>query len=185
MKASLVFVLGLFVAVSRGADLRAPSLVLDKNALSVTVDAKESVTVCTARMSYLASDGALMDTEDSYLLQFDYGSPTILDKIPGFKVSLELRDVNDDGKIELLAFFSAGAHQYGVRVYKIDGRRIFPLFAQPRTSNMHSVKFVNGEIQVETQQRVAVREAIIETSRYRIEGDKLVLVGTTKRTITQ
>jgi hypothetical protein len=121
------------------------------------------------------------------LIQYDSEYPIIVDKIDGFAVTLEMCDVSGDGQRELVAFFSAGANNYGVKVFRVTKTRyrpkLYPLLDPPVLSNMHSIKIEDGEIRVEVQNRLSVEKAEIETIRYKLDGDSIKLVGKSKRIV--
>ena len=146
----LIWIIALFWAAAHAAETPVPGFQLDKNAIEVKVEGKRSpLLACTARLTFPGNDLPGLSSE-SYLIQYDSGYPIVVDKIDGFAVSLEVRDVSGDGQNELVAFFSAGANNYGVKVFRLTKTRyqpkLYPLLDQPALSNMHSIKIVEGDI---------------------------------------
>jgi hypothetical protein len=182
MKA-LVATLLLLSGAAFSAPPAIPKLQLDDNAVSVELGSGQRITACTARLEYIDNDGFPMPTHDGFLVLFGGGEPTVVGTIRGFKISLELRDVDGDGRMELLAFFHAGANQFGLSLFRIGRYEVVPLRDQPTTSNMRSIKVADGEVHVEVNKGLSANEAVIETHRYRLDGNRLLEMGISKRGI--
>ena len=139
-----------------------------------------TVTLGAAKLFFKDKDGDTTPTEESYFVEVsDNGYPIIVDTLKGPVVSIRLADVDENKGDEVLVFYSAGAHQYGVNIYTIEpilGTEVTPLKTQPVSSNMRSVEVKGKDIIVKNEEIGADGKRFLSTATYNVaKGDcKLV-----------
>jgi hypothetical protein len=139
-----------------------------------------TVTLRAAKLFFKDKDGDTGPTEESYFVAVsDNGYPIIVDTLKGPVVSIRLADVDENKGDEVLVFYSAGAHQYGVNIYTIEpilGSEVTPLKTQPVSSNMHSVEVKGKDIIVKNEEIGDDGKWFLSTATYNVvHGDcKLV-----------
>src|SRR5437868_9224958 len=122
-----------------------------------------------ARLFYKDEDEDMTPTEDGYLVQvINNRYPIIVDTLKGPVASIRLADADEIKGDELLVFYCAGAHQYGVHIYTIDGTEVTPFKTQPVSSNMHSVQIKGNEIVVKNEETDANGKWFISTDTYKV-----------------
>ena len=149
-----------------------------------------TVTLGAAKLFYKDKedkDGEMTPTEESYFVEVsDNGYPIIVDTLKGPVVSIRLADVDENKGDEMLVFYSAGAHQYGVNIYTIEpilGSEVKPLKTQPVSSNMHSVEVKGKDIIVKNEEIGADGNRFISTETYHVVRGDCKIVGQEKTPI--
>ena len=136
------------------------------------------------------ADGQYYQNEfpETYLVAFIDGRPSIIDRFVGFKPSYEVRDLNSDGSRELFFYFHTGAHQYVLKIFKINEgsvvvERLTPIMPM-LYSDMGSIKCVGSDILTKNQEPLSDGSgAIITTDRYRFDGTALKLIDTQREKV--
>jgi hypothetical protein len=184
MKYVILMLILELVLVSAVAEETTYSLHLDKNTVNIQANDGSKITLSVGRLFYKDKNGGTIATEDSYLVEvIDDHSPRIIDALNGHTVSFQLVDVDENKGNEVLAFYYSGGHQYGVKIYKVEGTEIKPLKTQPGSSNMRSVKLNGKDIVVENEERNDDGITFIDTDIYRVVGYECKLVKTEKTTV--
>lgn len=135
-----------------------------------------TVTLGGAKLFFKDEDGEMTPAEEGYFVEVINNSyPIIVDTLKGRVVSIRLADVDENKGDEVLVFYSAGAHQYGVNVYTIEpilGTQVTPLKTQPVSSNMRSVEVKGKDIVVKNEQIGPDGKRFISTDTYNVaQGD--------------
>jgi hypothetical protein len=136
-----------------------------------------TVTLAGAKLFYKDENGDTGPTFDGYFVEvINTNYPIIVDMLKGPVVSLRLADVDENKGDEMLVFYIAGTHQYGVNIYTVDGTEVTPLKTQPVSSNMHSVEVKGKDIIVKNEEIGDDGKRFLSTATYNVvHGDcKLV-----------
>ena len=155
MKYCILFVFAAFNCVALESNF---SIQLENKPEPVILQTRNGATVrlSGAKLFYKDEDGEITPTEERYLVEvINNRYPIIVDTLKGPIVSIRLADVDENKGDELLVFYSAGAHQYGVNIYAIEpilGTQVTPIKTQPVSSNMRSVEVKGREIVVKNEQ---------------------------------
>ena len=174
-----------FVCISQGEEL--PSFRFADNKLSlVSYNYQGHISsIQTAYLLFQDEDGYPAGTNEIYLFTFLNGVYSkIEDQIYGHTATLKVADLNSDETLELLVFYSAGGHQYILKLYHILDSELRPVEDGHVASNMHSIEIEDNEIHVNHHQGISANEAIIKTSRYRMIGDTLQHLDTSSETVS-
>jgi hypothetical protein len=171
----------LFLLLTRFSILAEPiayTMRLETNTLSFKAGYGDKVTLSVGMLFYKDQDGDTGPTADSYIVELVNNYPQIIDSFYyGHHISFQLIDLGKDNTNNLAIFYHSGAHQYGVRIYKIVGIDITPLKTQPDTSNMGSVKIKGGDIIIGNQEIESDGTINQSIGFYRVVGDNCELVN--------
>ncbi len=137
----------------------------------------QTISLRVAKLFYKDPDGITVPANETYIIEvIDGAYPKIIDVIEGHSVKFQLADVDEKKGDEVLVYYFSGGNQYGVNIYTVQGIDVKPLKAQPRSSNMRSVRLSGKEIIVRNEQRSAEGVRFISTEVYRVVGGDCKLV---------
>lgn len=153
---------------------------------------RENLSVQAGRLLYPRNNEQPLDeAADLYVVAWMGHVPMIIDRIYGHTPQFEIRDINSDGKNELLLWYHTGANQFGLKIYTINEKVFdFEYFTPVKAdlmSNMGSIKIVDGQIILQNQQFVSSPQsgAILSTETYRFVGQTAERIGTRLEFITK
>lgn len=187
MKYCILFVFATFSCLALEFNF---SIRLQKKPEPVILHTRNGDTVALggARLFFKDRDETMTSTEDGYFVEvINNRYPIIVDTLKGQVVNIRLADVDENKGDEVLVFYSAGTHQYGVNLYTIEpilGTQITPLKTQPVSSNMHSVEVKGKDIIVENEEIGADGKRFISTDTYIVVHGDCNLVREDKTKLT-
>jgi hypothetical protein len=104
------------------------NLPTDTNTISYKGHYGNTVELSVRHLLYTDKDGFTGPTDDCYIFEVMNGDHArIVDRIHGVAVGFQLKHIGGTNEPKLLVFYHAGAHQYCVKLYRLDDIDIIPL----------------------------------------------------------
>jgi hypothetical protein len=154
----------------------------DTNSISYKTSNGDSVVLSVRHLFYKSDDGTNVPTRDSYILEVINGHyPRIIDCIQGIEPSFQISKLGGTNDPKLLIFYYAGANQYCLKIYRLDGTEIIPFKTQPGCSDTASILLKGGEIIVQYEEINIDGTSTLYTDTYRVVDDECKLLSGEKK----
>jgi hypothetical protein len=99
------------------------------------------------------------------------------------EVSFQLATMGGTNEPKLLVFYHAGANQYCLKIYRLDGIDIIPLKTQPVCSNKGSIRLKGEDIIIENLEIDIDDTTSLDTDTYQVVGDECKLLRGEKKVL--
>ena len=159
-------------------------LKFDDNRLAMDSPDSLVTSLVTAKFLFIDKDGFPSASNEFCLIAFvDQVYPKIIDVIFGHSPELDVFDAGEDGNQGVALFYTSGARQYCLRLYRLENDGCQPLDNEEVASNMHYIQLTNNTIVVKNQGFISENEVEIETKRFVIQNEGIDLLKIDRKRI--